>query len=77
MDADEMTLLDRAFEAVRGLPQAPQDELARFLLELAATSPRSLSAEEAEAIAKAEAEIARGERVPAGTLDAFWRSNGV
>ncbi len=70
-------MLDKAIEAVRALPQETQDELAHFLLELANQPPTPLSLEEAAAIAEAEAEIAKGERVPAETMQAFWRSHGV
>jgi hypothetical protein len=36
-----------------------------------------LTAEEAEAIAEAEAEIARGERVPLEVIAEFWRTHGL
>lgn len=72
-----MSLLDRAFEAVRALPETTQEDLARFLLDLAANPPPSLNADELQAIAEAEAELARGERVPPAKLDDFWRKNGV
>jgi hypothetical protein len=36
-----------------------------------------LTADEAAAIAEAEAEIERGDRVPPEVIDAFWRSRGL
>jgi hypothetical protein len=36
-----------------------------------------LTAEEAEAIAEAEAEIVRGERVPSEVIEEFWRAHGL
>ena len=41
------------------------------------TPTEALTDEEAAAIAEAEAEIARGERVPAEVIEAFWRKHGV
>jgi hypothetical protein len=70
-------LIDQAVEAIRKLPQDTQDELARFMLALAAEAPVPLTPDEAAAIAEAEAEFARGERVPAETMNAFWHSHGV
>ena len=54
-------LLDQAIDQARGLPEDAQDDLARFILAIASDlSEPPLSVEEAEAIAEAEAEIARG-----------------
>jgi hypothetical protein len=36
-----------------------------------------LTPEELIAIAEAEAEIARGERVPSEVIEAFWRKHGL
>lgn len=68
-------LLDEAMTAVRRLPQATQDDIGRFLLELASEPP--LEPDEIAALDEAEAEIARGERAPAESVRAFWRSHGL
>jgi hypothetical protein len=70
-------LLEQAVAAISRLPPETQDDLARLMLALAEDAPTSLTADEAAAIAEAEAEIARGERVPAETIAAFWRAHGL
>jgi hypothetical protein len=70
-------LVEQAVAAISKLPAATQDDLARFMLALAREAPTPLTPEEAAAIAEAEAEIGRGERVPAETIEAFWRNHGV
>ncbi|HZR60044.1 MAG TPA: hypothetical protein VFA80_03675 [Xanthobacteraceae bacterium] len=70
-------LLEQAVAAISRLPPETQDDLARLMLALAEDAPTSLTADEAAAIAEAEAEIARGERVPPETIAAFWRAHGV
>jgi hypothetical protein len=70
-------LIDKAFAAISRLPSETQDEIARLMLELATHAPTPPSPEEAAAIAEAEAEIARGERVPADVIEAFWRTSGA
>ena len=52
-----------------------QDDIGRFLLELASETP--LDPDEIAAIDEAEAEIARGEGLTGEELKAFWRSLGV
>jgi hypothetical protein len=47
------------------------------MLALAEDAPMPLTDDEAAAIAEAEAEIARGERVPPETIQAFWRTHGL
>jgi hypothetical protein len=47
------------------------------MLALAEAAPTPLTADEATAISEAEAEIARGKRVPAETIQAFWRAHGL
>ncbi len=42
-----------------------------------ATETYQASAEELAAIAEAEAQLARGERVPKAEVDAFWRRHGL
>jgi hypothetical protein len=68
-------LLDEAVNAVRRLPADAQDDIGRFLLELASETP--LDPDEIAAIDEAEAEIARGEGLTGEELKAFWRSLGV
>jgi hypothetical protein len=70
-------LLEQAVAAISRLPPETQDDLARLMLALAEDAPTSLTSDEAAAIAEAEAEIARGERVPAETIAAFWRAHGL
>jgi hypothetical protein len=70
-------LVQQAIAAISLLPAETQDELARLMLALAEGAPTPLTADEAAAIAEAEAEIARGERVPAETIQAFWRAHGL
>ncbi len=70
-------LLQQAVAAISRLPPETQDDLARLMLALAEDAPTSLTADEAAAIAEAEAEIVRGERVPAETIAAFWRTHGL
>jgi hypothetical protein len=70
-------LIEQAVAAVSRLPQETQDDLARLLLALAEGATSPLTRDEAAAIAEAEAEIARGERVPPETVAAFWRAQGL
>jgi hypothetical protein len=70
-------LVQQAIAAISLLPAETQDDLARLLLALAEGAPAPLTADEAAAISEAEAEIARGERVPAETIQAFWRAHGL
>jgi hypothetical protein len=76
-EIDMTKLVDQAMAAISKLPPETQDDLARLMLALAADSPKPLTPDEAEAIAEAEAEIARGERVPPETVQAFWRAHGL
>jgi hypothetical protein len=70
-------LVEQAIAAISKLPPEAQDNLARYMLALAGGKPEPLTADEAAAIAEAEAEIARGERVAPETVKAFWRSRGL
>jgi hypothetical protein len=70
-------LVEQAVAAISQLPPETQDDLARLMLALAEGAPTPLTADEAAAIAEAEAEIASGERVPPETIQAFWRSHGL
>ena len=69
-------LVQQAVAAISRLPPETQDDIARLMLALAESPPTPLTDDEAAAIAEAEAEIARGDRVPAETIQAFWRSHG-
>jgi hypothetical protein len=70
-------LVEQAVAAISQLPPETQDDLARLMLALAEGAPMPLTPDEAAAIAEAEAEIARGERVPPETIQAFWRTHGL
>lgn len=70
-------LVQQAIAAISPLPPETQDDIARLMLALAESPPTPLTEDEAAAIVEAEAEIARGERVPAETILAFWRSHGL
>ena len=68
--------------AISQLPADTQDDIARLMLaEIdhadGPPAPPQSGRIEAAAIAEAEAEIARGDRVPAETIQAFWRSRTV
>jgi hypothetical protein len=68
-------LMTQALDALRKLPDAQQDDVARFLLELTNDAP--MTAEDAAAIAEAEAELSRGERVAPPAIRAFWHNHGL
>jgi len=70
-------LVQQAVAAISQLPPETQDDLARLMLALAEGAPTPLTPDEAAAIAEAEAEIARGERAPPETIQAFWRTHGL
>ena len=67
-------LVQQAVAAISRLPPETQDDIARLMLALTEAGPTPLTPDEAAAIAEAEAEIARGERVPPETIQAFWRA---
>ena len=67
-------LVERAVAAISQLPPETQDDLARLMLALVESAPTPLTPGEAAAIAEAEAQIARGERVLPETIRAFWRA---
>ena len=70
-------LVEKALAAISQLPPETQDDLARLMLALADGAPTPLTPDEAAAIAGAEAEIARGERVPSDVIESFWRAHGL
>jgi hypothetical protein len=71
---DMTKLLDRAVEAVRGLPPAAQDDIARIVLQLASddAEPIALSPEERVAIAASKAAAALGEFATDEQVRAVW-----
>jgi hypothetical protein len=66
-------LLEEAIAALRRLPPETQDDMARMLLALVGGEPTSLTTDDAAAVAEAEVEIGRGERVSNEIVQAFWR----
>ncbi len=71
-------LMKQAIAAASQLPAERQEDLARYLLALSQRAPDlALTDQESQAIAEAESEIARGERVPPDQIKAFWRRNGL
>ncbi len=65
-------LLDEAIAEIRRLPPEQQDDIGRYLLQLA--SEELLDADTIAALDEAEAQIARFEVVRGEDLKAFWRS---
>jgi hypothetical protein len=65
-------LLDEAIAEIRRLPPEQQDDIGRYLLQLASEEP--LDADTIAALDEAEAQIARGEVVRGEDLKDFWRS---
>lgn len=71
-------LMKQAIAAASQLPAERQEDLARYLFELShRTGDIAPTADEARAIAEAEAELARGERAPQDQINAFWHRNGL
>ena len=71
-------IMKQAFAAASQLPAERQEELARYLLVLSQRATDiALTSDEAAAIAEAEAQLARGERVPQEQIEAFWCRNGL
>jgi len=72
-------LLDRALEAVRGLPPEAQDEIARVVLQLAHddVEPVPLSPEERAAISASKAAAARGEFANDEQVRKTWSKHGL
>jgi hypothetical protein len=68
-------LFERAVAAIGQLPPETQDDIACMLLALVGGEPTSLTADEAAALAEAEVEIERGERVPNEIVQAFWHAH--
>jgi hypothetical protein len=72
-------LLDRAFDAVRGLSVDEQDEIARTILALVGDDgePIPLTDDERAAIARSKAEAARGEFASDEEVRAVWAKYGL
>lgn len=68
-------LLDEAIAEIRRLPPETQDDIGRYLLQLASQEP--LDADTIAALDEAEAQLARGERASPEAVRAFWRSQGL
>ncbi len=68
-------LLNEAFEAVRKLPVAQQDDIGRYLLSIADETP--LTPDEIAALDEAEAQIARGEFATDEEVRVFWAKHGL
>jgi hypothetical protein len=77
MEYSMTKLVEQAVAAISKLPPETQDDLARFLLSVATNSPEPLTTDEAAALAEADAEIGRGERVAPEAIQAFWRTHGL
>jgi hypothetical protein len=65
-------LFEQAVAAIRQLPPETQDDMARMLLALVGREPTSLTTDDVAAVAEAEVEIGRGERVTSEIVQAFW-----
>ncbi|MFZ4806385.1 MAG: hypothetical protein ACOYLQ_03940 [Hyphomicrobiaceae bacterium] len=72
-------LLDAAIDRVRQIPPEAHEELAAAMLHFAEMDVRGvpLTPEEKIAIAEAEAQLARGERVSDSELAAFWTAHAL
>lgn len=73
-------LLDEAVEAVRRLPSADQDDIARAIMQLAGSdlaAPIVLSLDEREAIARSKAAAERGEFAIDEQVQAVWAKHGL
>lgn len=72
-------LLKRALEAVRSLPSAAQDDIARLVLQLAADDAPAvnLTGDERAAIARSRAAAARGEFATDEQARAVWAKHGL
>ena len=74
-------LLEQALEAVRTMPSAAQDDIARVVLRLArdddGTSPVTLSPEERAAIGTSKAAVASGEFATDADVQAVWAKHGL
>lgn len=73
-------LLEQALEAVRGLSEDDQDEIARTILALVGgdgDKPVLLTADERAAIARSKVEAARSEFASDEEVRAVWAKHGL
>jgi hypothetical protein len=73
-------LLDEAVEAVRRLPSAEQDDIARAIMHLAGSdlaAPVVLSPDEREAVTRSKAAAERGEFATDEQVRAVWAKHGL
>jgi hypothetical protein len=73
-------LLDEAVEAVRRLPSAEQDDIARAIMHLAGSDVAAtvvLSPDEREAVARSKAAAERGEFATDEQVRAVWAKHGL
>jgi predicted transcriptional regulator len=72
-------LLDEAVQKLSLLPKGRQDELARMLIDVAASDlhPYQLTAEEREGIEEALAQAERGEFASDEEVAAMWKRFGL
>jgi hypothetical protein len=73
-------LLDKALAAVRNLPAAEQDNLARVILRLTGAddeAPLPLTREEKAAVAASKRAAARGEFATDDEVRAVWAKHGL
>ena len=72
-------LLDQALDAVRKLPPAMQDDVARVVLQLARedTAPVTLSPEERDAISLSKSAAERGEFATDEQVRAVWAKHNL
>jgi hypothetical protein len=68
-------LFEQAVAAIQQLPPETQDDIAHMLLALVDSEPTLLTVDDATALAQAEVEIGRGERVPNEIIQAFWHAH--
>jgi hypothetical protein len=73
-------LLDKALEAVRGLPPDAQDDIARVVLQLAGSDESTvvpLASEERAAISTSKAAAARGEFATDEQVRSVWAKHDL
>jgi hypothetical protein len=72
-------LLEKALEAVRGLSDGEQDEIARMILALVGNdgAPVPLTEDERAAIARSKTEATRGEFATDEEVRAVWAKYGL
>ena len=66
-----------AFKMAGGLPEAEQEEIADYLLNVLSSEIYVLSDDERAAIAEADAQIASGDLMPDAELAALYKKHGL